>query len=239
MHTFDVVLHTNGGMFRDNAQQLMASFPPVKERVELGFGCWMGKLDGDLAKVLMDTCDPTLLGVPKPVRLDAQFYAYVRELDDSVKLIQWDIDSRLQRCVAMSRLINPTAVGFRYVARIQHGPSLDSLKIVPADIHGISLDVFLSPNHERDWLTIDEAQHLAKVIAASETLQQPAFPARVSRALWYFDSSTTHNVPTTRIYDGRSLRRRWKHSSVQERMTVHDTSNTGFQHSQARSEPEH
>lgn len=187
MPTFDVVLHTNGGIFRENAQQLSAAFPPIEDRLNLGFGCWAGRLYGDLAIRLMDTCDPTWLGIPKPVRQYAQLYAYVHELDENAYLYEWDRDSRLQRCVAMSRLIHPTTVGFRYAARVRHGESLDSLKIAPAEIRGISVDVSLSPAHERDWLTVEEAQRLAKLLSASETLQQPAFPSRVSRALWYFD----------------------------------------------------
>jgi len=83
--------------------------------------------------------------------------------------------------------LHPTTVGFRYAARVQHGSASESTKIVPAGIRGISVDVFLSPNHDRDWLTADEAQRLGQLLAASETLQQPAFPPRVSRALWYFD----------------------------------------------------
>ena len=132
MPTFDVVLHTNGGLFKANAQQLLASFPPVKDRVELRSSLWVGRLEDDLAKALMDTCDPEVLGVPKPVRQFSQSYAYVRELDDQAELHRWDSDLRLQRCVAFSRLIHPTSVGFRYAARLQHGSSLNSLKIVPA-----------------------------------------------------------------------------------------------------------
>jgi hypothetical protein len=106
--TFDVVLHTNGGMFRDNAQTLLASFPPVKDRIEMGQGLWLGRLDGDLAKALMDTCEPKVLGVPAAVRQYAQMYAYVRELHPSAEIHRWDDDHRLSRLVAMSRLIHPT-----------------------------------------------------------------------------------------------------------------------------------
>jgi hypothetical protein len=79
-------------------------------------------------------------------------------LDDNTYLYEWDRDSRLQRCVGMSRLIHPTTVGFRYAARVRHGSSLDSLKIAPAQIRGISVDVSLSPAYERDWLTVEEAR---------------------------------------------------------------------------------
>ena len=187
MAVFDVALHTNGGMFGSDAQQLLASFPPVEGRVELGPGLWVGRMGTDLAKVLMDTCEPAQLGEPKPVRQFAQFYAFVRELDDNAEINQWDADSRLQRCLALSRLIHPTAVGLRYAARVRHDPLHDSLKVVPAEIRGIPVDVFLSPTHKRDWLTREEAENLGKLLAVAEPLRAPTFPTRVSRALWYFD----------------------------------------------------
>lgn len=187
MPTFDVVLHTNSGMFRENAPQLMASFPPVKDRIELGQELWVGRLEADLANALMDTCEPKTLGVLAPVRQFAQFYAYGRNLDGGAALHQWDADLRLQRCVALSRLVHPTAVGFRYAARIWSDPASESLRIIPGELYGISVDAFLPASHVRDWLTNDEVQRLGQLLAASETLQQPAFPPRVSRALWYFD----------------------------------------------------
>jgi hypothetical protein len=183
--TFDVVLHTNGGMFRENAQELLASFPSVKDRFELGRGLWLGRLDSDLANALMDTCEPKVLGIPAAVRQYAQMYAYGRDLSPDAEIHRWDDDHRLSRLVAMSRLIHPTTVGFRYAARVRHSDQI--LTIVPAELYGISPDVYLSPSHTRDWLTVPEAELLAGVDAESEHLTQPSFPKRVSRALWYFD----------------------------------------------------
>ena len=185
MPTFDIVLHTNGGMFRDNAQQLLASFPPINDRVELGPGLWVGRLNGRLAEALMDTCEPKMLGVPTPVRQFSQMYAYVRELDGNPDLYYWDKDFRLSRLVAMSRLVHPTTVGFRYAGRVLQ--DAQTLEIVPAQPHGISVDTYLSPSQQRDWLTRSEAERLGELDAKSEPLTQPSFPRRVSRALWYFD----------------------------------------------------
>jgi hypothetical protein len=61
------------------------------------------------------------------------------------------------------------------------------LAIVPAQVLGISPDVYLSPGHTQDWLTVPEAHLAGQVDAQSEHLTQPSFPKRVSRALWYFD----------------------------------------------------
>jgi len=183
--TFDVVLHTNSGIFARNASQLVVSHPPVDDRLEIEPRLWIGRLDGQLAKVFMDTCEPQMLGVQTPVRQYAQMYAYVRELARDAEIYRWDEDHRLSHCVAMSRLIHPTTVGFRYAGRVRQDAS--ALQIVPVQIHGISVDAYLSPNRERDWLTKSDAELLAEVDPKAELLTQPSFPRRVSRALWYSD----------------------------------------------------
>jgi hypothetical protein len=138
-----------------------------------------------LAKAIMDTCEPKTLGITAPARQFAHMYSYVRELHPQTSVIGWDEDHRLSRLVAISRLVHPTSVGFRYAARVsQNG---DSLRIVPAEIHGLALDTFLSPSHKRDWLTKEEAELAVEVDAKSEPLSQSSFPRRVSRALWYYD----------------------------------------------------
>ena len=185
MPTFDVVLHTNVAMFSPNYQQLAAIDPPVERREQAVSGLFIERLDLELAKAIMDTCEPKTLGVMAPVRQFAHMYAYVRELHPQTSVIGWDEDHRLSRLVAISRLVHPTSVGFRYAARVHQVG--DSLRIVPAEIHGIALDTFLSPSHKRDWLTKAEAELVVEVDVKSEPLIPPSFPRRVSRALWYYD----------------------------------------------------
>ncbi len=184
---FDVVLHTNLGMFAPNYQQLSAADPPVEDRMRAVAGLFIERLDLELAKAIMDTCEPKTLGVMAPVRQFAHMYAYVRELHPQSSVIGWDEDHRLSRLVAISRLIHPTSVGLRYAARVSQDN--DSLRIVPAEIHGLAPDTFLSPNHKRDWLSQDDAKLAVELDAKTEPLTQPDFPRRVSRALWYYDYS--------------------------------------------------
>jgi hypothetical protein len=183
--TFDVVLHTNVAMFSPNYQRLAATDPPVERREQAIAGLFIERLDLELAKAIMDTCEPKTVGVMAPVRQFAHMYGYVRELHPQTSLVRWDEDHRLSRLVAISRLIYPTSVGFRYAARVSQND--DSLRIVPAEIHGLAPDTFLSPNHRRDWLSQAEAKFAVELDAQTEPLTQPAFPRRVSRALWYYD----------------------------------------------------
>jgi len=185
MPTFDVVLHTNLGMFAPDYQRLAATDPPVERREQAVSGLFIERLDLELAKAIMDTCEPKTLGVMAPVRQFAHMYAYVRELHPQSSVIGWDEDHRLSRLVAISRLVHPTNVGLRYAARVSQDN--DSPRIVPAEIHGLAPDTFLSPNNKRDWLSRDEAKLAVELDAKTEPLIQPAFPRRVSRALWYYD----------------------------------------------------
>lgn len=185
MPTFDVVLHTNVAMFFPNFQQLAATDPPVERREQAISELFIERLDLELARAIMDTCEPKTLGVMAPVRQFAHMYAYVRELHPQTSVIGWDDDHRLSRLVAISRLVHPTFVGLRYAARVSQDN--DTLRIVPAEVHGLSPDTFLSPNHKRDWLSQAEAKFTVELDAKTEPLTQPAFPRRVSRALWYYD----------------------------------------------------
>jgi hypothetical protein len=136
----------------------------------------------------MDTCDPSTLGVEEHAKF-AQCYCYVRELPDTAELRHqcWDQDHRLSNCVGLSRLIHPTTVGFRYAARIRIDNAPESVKIVPAEMRGISIDGFVSPNRKRSWMTKRDAEELAELVAKAEPLTNPSFPPRISRAFWYFD----------------------------------------------------
>lgn len=185
MPTFDVVLHTNVAVFAPDYQQLEAADPPVGRRVQSVHGLFIERLDLELAKAIMDTCEPKTLGVMAPVRQFAHMYAYVRELHQQTSLAGWDEDHRLSRLVGISRLVHPTSVGLRYAARVSRDN--DSLRIVPAEIHGMSPDTFLSPNHKRNWLSQAEAKFAVELDSRTEPLVQPSFPRRVSRALWYYD----------------------------------------------------
>jgi hypothetical protein len=172
-------------MFSPDYSQQSATHPPVQNRVQAVSGLFIKRLDLELAKSIMDTCEPKTLGVMAPVRQFAHMYAYVRELDPQTSVIGWDEDHRLSRLVAISRLVHPTYVGLRYTARISEDS--DSLRIVPAEVQGLSPDTFLSPNHKRDWLSQAEAKFAVELDAKTEPLTQPSFPRRVSRALWYYD----------------------------------------------------
>lgn len=180
MHYRDIVIHIAPGIVGTSAQ--WAAYPPVAERVDLSDEVWIGRLESGLANAIMDTCEARLLGVESLVRQFAHLYAFVRELSGPVDVYGWDEKNTLSGMIGLSRLIHPTTTGFKYAARVGHESGAVK-RIVPAELVGISRDVFVSPNQERDWLTLSD---LASLRNLAPRLTEK-LPVRVHNALWHHE----------------------------------------------------
>jgi len=176
----DVAIHTNSGIF--GSEEEVRRFPPIQKRIDLSKDIWLGPLDPETARLIMDSCEPRVFGAPLPVRQFAQLYSFIRELPDDSDLYRWDEDNELTAAIGLSRLIHPTFIGFAYAARV--GYESDGVKqIFPAQIKGISSDAFLSPNRKRDWLTDSEANRLHTLVS----ILRQQLPKRVHNALWHHE----------------------------------------------------
>jgi hypothetical protein len=177
----DVVLHTNVGIFGKAAELQM--LPPLDRRLDLSDRIWIGRLEGDIAKSLLETCEPRTVGLGPIFRQFSQLYAFVREVEQiDDEPYGWDRGNELGATIALSRLIQPTSVGFTYAARV--GYDKEGLKqMYPAQITGTGKDVFLSPNHTRDWLTEPEAASLRELIPNLHS----QLPKRIHSALWHHE----------------------------------------------------
>jgi len=176
----DIVIHVNTGIFGNDAA--LKEFPPIQERVELSDQIWLGRLDREIAKLVMDTCEAKAFGIVPPARQFAELYSFVRDLPPNSDIYRWDEGSQLTSTVAISRLLHPTSTGLAYAARVAYGA--EGLKwVYPAQVHGISVDVFLSRNRTRDWLTEREARVLSELVPRFPF----ALPPRIHRALWHHE----------------------------------------------------
>jgi hypothetical protein len=179
MQYCDVVIHPNADIF--GCEEILKIFPPVRERINLSGDMWVGRLDSAIAKAVMDTCEPQTLGITSPVRQFAQLYSFVRELP-YCDMYRFDSENLLTSAVAISRLIHPTSTGLAYAARIAY--EADRVKqIFPAQVSGISKDVFLSPNRTRNWLVETEANILGELIPTISAL----LPPRIHNAFWHHE----------------------------------------------------
>lgn len=133
---------------------------------------------------MLDLGETSYYGTPKPVIQYAQLYSFVREKDAPAPPYQWDEDSRLQMCVAVSRLIQPTTVSLRYAARIRYNSDSSIADVSPADIRGVGFDTYWASQPERDWLTETDGIRLRGLL---KKLDSSPLPERASRALWYHE----------------------------------------------------
>jgi hypothetical protein len=135
--------------------------PPIYKRTDLSDQLWIGHLDAETAKTIMETCEPKALGLTPPVRQRAHLYAFVRELPSDSEILRWDTDHQLTAAIAISRLIRPTSIGFAHAARVGIESGVVR-EVLPAEIRGISREAFLSPNRARKsnsttvWRTLSD-----------------------------------------------------------------------------------
>jgi len=179
----DVVIHTNQNVF-PYPNPLLDSNPVPPDPFQLGADLWMGRIEPETARTILELAEPQLHGLPKVVIQFAQFYAFVREKSGPGEPYKWDTDSRLQMCVALSRLVQPTSVSLRNSARVRYNSDSTVSDISMSDISAVGIDTVLARNPQRDWLTEDEAVRLRELI---KRVDSSALPDRASRALWYHE----------------------------------------------------
>ncbi len=180
MRLRDVLIHT---VSPDRDPEHFRDFPPIQERVDLSEQLWIGPLDDNLSKSVIDACDKRYLGPIPHVRESHHLYSYVRELSRSDCMWNWDDDHLLEATVAISRLVHPTSAGLLCAARIVFDESGGIDQIYPAVRNGISTEVFLSPQRIRDWLTLEDA-YVLKELAPRHPL---SLPERVHNAYWHHE----------------------------------------------------
>lgn len=190
MKSYDVAIHANWGILR-SPEEFTANPPPVSP-FTLAPDLMIVEIDHEVANRILDMGDPAPYGMPKPVRQFAQLYSFVRTIPAPSSAYVWDQDSRLQTCVALSRLVHATSLSLRYAARVRFGKSDQAQDIFLADIHGVGIDTYRADPDARDWLTQSDAESLKQLLAAFDS---KSLPSRVSRALWHHEyASRTYYI---------------------------------------------
>jgi hypothetical protein len=177
----DVLIHTHASLAWDS--EYPRDSLPIQRRIDLSDQIWIGPLDDQLAKLVIEACDKRYFGPIPNVRMSRQLYSYVRELSLPDSDWNWDHDHVLETTVALSRLVHPTSAGLLCAARISFDETGKVGEIYPAVRSGISLEVFLSPQRDRNWLTDADAAVLRELVA----LHPIPLPPRVHNALWHHE----------------------------------------------------
>jgi len=171
----DVVVHRT-------SPRIDPSKKPVKERFDLSSDLRIDRLPKGLADKIFEACEPPGFRF-NPVRQFGQLYSFIRDTPPNTNDLQWDTDQRLQRCLALSRIVHPTSISFEFAARIFASEDGEISKIVPGPVSGSGAQAFVV-DPKFNYLTDADASDLKELIQAFERkpLQDP-----IARAMWYHE----------------------------------------------------
>ncbi|SRR6266705_496773 len=174
----EVIIHTNQGIFSAPFGTVQSQ-PPIAD-YRLAEDLEIKRLDHEITNKVMELCEPNCYGLYRPTRQFAQLYSFVRSGSPSERI--WgQPDNRLYTCIALSRLVHPTSVGFMYHAQLNLGPNGELTQCIPIFLEGHPTGAWVADRDGRDWLTDGDAAELEKLVGKMPL----AIPARISRALWY------------------------------------------------------
>ena len=152
----------------------------VKLPFNLGRDIHLEELPDGLAERVMGACEPAGENF-RPVRQFGQLYTFVRR---NPPTDAWDRDMRLQQCVAISRLVKPTSVGFEYSARLEFDHRGEALSIAPSAATGFGAQAWIASENQDDWFEKTDIDSLKNLWGE---INFPLVPERIGRAFWYHE----------------------------------------------------
>jgi len=145
---------------------------------------WLADFDHDFAREVMDACDPPGENLHATRQYGAPYgFARVCVLTVPQHELHFDHDARLITCVLLSRLVQPTSIGFQYAARIRTWRN-GHRQIVPFRPHDINAYAFVN-DVGQNWLNPQDADPVAEIFAAYNTHRPPQ---RILTALWHLET---------------------------------------------------
>lgn len=142
-------------------------------------------VDSEFANAVMDACERRGENF-QPYRQWGSPYGFFRRptRKEESKGLSLDPDSLLYVCIALSRLVHPTAVGFEYASRIREWVN-GARQIVPNTDNRTNPYSFVQHTNE-NWLNPSDVPAISR-LAKSYLADRP--PTRVRSALWHYDSA--------------------------------------------------
>ena len=100
----------------------------------------------------------------------------------------WDPDQRILRCVVFSRLVHPTAIGFKYAARLRFDEDGEISTVEPSPWHAAYTVSDVDKLQQRHWLEEGEWTNVSKLLSRWPISAAKSLP-RINRALRYFEKT--------------------------------------------------
>lgn len=157
---------------------------PIYESHELGNGVWLGPVERNLMKAVIDACEPKGENFHPVINTHAHYGFYRHKpYSESDNLYGFDETGDLRRAVRLSRLVRPTSAGQQYAARVVTTPGASDRMIVPARASGMGAEAYVIDT-DSDWMSDDHARALVPLMTAYD---HASTPLRIKLALFYFE----------------------------------------------------
>jgi len=157
------------------------SFPPIRSKLILDENIYIDRLERELVQRIFIDCGPK--GFSNATPQFAQLYSFIRDNAPLSPPLEWDPDERLQKCIAISRLIHPTNISFKYSARIKYDRD-DIQEIIPGAVTGFGAYAWVIKENCRNWLTEEDGSEISSLMSA---YHKANLPRRVHQALWFLE----------------------------------------------------
>jgi hypothetical protein len=154
----------------------------------LGRNLRIDRLNEDEAEMVLRACTPRGHNFA-PVKQFGQRYTFVLDIDPQqweTRPYGWDPEDVLYDALALSRLVRDNAFSLEYAARII---TWEDGQQVVTWMRGPQSNAF-SVRHERDWLTSEEADELARLLKTYWAVKDD-LPRKVTRAMWRAEYATS------------------------------------------------
>lgn len=166
--------------------------------VDLGWDISIVPVSAELRELVEDACDPQGVGTPEGIDLRGRpLYAFLRADAPRRPLYQWDSDERLQLAIALSRLVRPTSVSFRYAVRAIGIVGSTRSEIIPGPVRGFGALAWTAKPDE-DWLRESDFAKLKELLQCF--LDRPFLKAgRLQQAFWYHEYAARKQLIEVRV----------------------------------------
>jgi hypothetical protein len=158
----------------------------IRETHELGNGVWLGPIERELMKAVINACEPKGENFHPIINAHAHYGFYRHKpYSDGDNLYGFDQTGELRRALRLSRLVRPTSTGQEYAARVVTTPGIPERMIVPARATGMGTKAYVIDT-DSDWMSDDHARALVPLVTAYD---HASTPLRMKLALFHFEYS--------------------------------------------------
>lgn len=155
--------------------------PPIKKKTPLSETVYLGRQPYELWEAVYKACRPCGHAFDPTPQFGPR-YAFWNTRPAQPDGYNWDPDQSLATAVALSRLVRPTSIGFKYSARVTLGSANQIELIVPGPVCGLLAHAYVVPDGH-DWLSDQDASEVSCLFASFAEISS-SLPKRVKRAFW-------------------------------------------------------